>query len=198
MITTTCWILWIPTCGGVGVEVEDWVGPPHATATTSIHIASATRLTRPTYPSRPRRTIGETSGLCKPLRARVDIEAIAAKESDQGLVEFPRQRHSQAGWRADGGQQWNARPDRLLDDLEIASATRLTRPTYPSRPRRTIGETSGLCKPLRARVDIEAIAAKESDQGLVEFPRQRHSQAGWRADGGQQWNARPDRLLDDL
>src|SRR5258708_3544098 len=121
MITTTCWILWIPTCGGVGVEVEDWVGPPHATATTSIHIASATRLTRPTYPSRPRRTIGETSALCKPLRARVDIEAIAAKESDQGLVEFPRQRHSQAGWRADGGQQWNARRDRLLDNL-VSSA----------------------------------------------------------------------------
>src|SRR5260370_27270410 len=117
MITTTCWILWIPTCGGVGVEVEDWVGPPHATATTSIHIASATPLTRPTYPSPPRRTIGETSALCKPLRARGDIEAIPAKESDQGLVEFPRQRHSQAGWRADGGHQWNARPDRLLDDL---------------------------------------------------------------------------------
>src|SRR5216684_7218684 len=117
MITTTCWILWIPTSGGVGVAVEDCVGPPHATATTRTPIASATRLMRPRYPSRRRRTIAQTSALCKPFRARVDIEAIATKEPDQGLVEFLRQRDGQAGWRAHGGQQWNARPDRLLDDL---------------------------------------------------------------------------------
>src|SRR5260370_14165352 len=121
MITTTCWILWIPTSGGVGVAVEDWVGPPHATATIRTPIASATRLMRPRYPSRRRRTIAETSALCKPFRARVDIEAIAPKEPDHGLVEFPRQRDGQAGWRAHGGQQWNARPDRLLDDL-VSSA----------------------------------------------------------------------------
>src|SRR5712692_5945425 len=117
MITTTCWILWIPTSGGVDVGVEDWVGPPHATATTRTPIASATRLMRPRYPSRQRRTIAETSALCKPLRARVDVEAIAAKEADEGLVEFSRQRDGQAGGRTDGGQQWNARAHRLLDDL---------------------------------------------------------------------------------
>src|SRR5260370_21283672 len=117
MITTTCWILWIPTSGGVGVAVEDWFGPPHAMATTRTHIASATRLMRPRYPSPRRRTIAEASALCKPLRARVNVEAIAAQESDQGLIEFSRQRDGQAGRRADGGQKWDARPDRLLDDL---------------------------------------------------------------------------------
>src|SRR5260370_6578157 len=86
-------------------------------ATTRTHIASATRLMRPRYPSPRRRTIAETSALCKPLRARVNVEAIAAQESDQGLIEFSRQRNGQAGRRADGGQKWNARPNRLLDDL---------------------------------------------------------------------------------
>src|SRR5260370_11424970 len=86
-------------------------------ATTRTHIASATRLMRPRYPSPRRRTIAETSALCKPLRARVNVEAIAAQESGQGLIEFWRQRDGQAGRRADGGQKWNARPNRLLDDL---------------------------------------------------------------------------------
>src|SRR5260370_18729062 len=86
-------------------------------ATTRTHIASATRLMRPRYPSPRRRTIAETSALCTRLRGRVSGEAIAAQESDQGLIEFSRQRDGQAGRRADGGQKWNARPNRLLDDL---------------------------------------------------------------------------------
>src|SRR5713101_7951722 len=117
MITTTCWILWIPTSGGVGVGVEDWVGPPHATATTRTPIASATRLMRPRYPSRQRRTIAETSALCKPLRARVDVEAIDAKGAGARLVEFSLLLPRQAGARTDSVQLWNARAHRLLDDL---------------------------------------------------------------------------------
>src|SRR5712692_8227381 len=155
MITTTCWILWIPTSGGVDVGVEDWVGPPHATATTRTPIASATRLMRPRYPSRQRRTIAETSALCKPLRARVDVEAIAAKEADEGLVEFSRQRDGQAGGRTDGGQQWNAAPTdfwtisypaRPLTTSCIAEAGR--RPSRSSRPTTL---STALWRPMSSR-----------------------------------------------
>src|SRR5438105_7144444 len=65
---------------------------------------------------------GDPDRAREPLRARVDVEAVALQEPGEGEVEGPCDLDREAAGGADGHQHRDARRDRLLDDLVTGAA----------------------------------------------------------------------------